>query len=204
MLSIIPLIPISSSPSHFEQVMAGLLLGDGSLVKKYKGGGTYFKFAQGAINSDYLYYVFDLFNKQGVVNMVAPSEGKSTVGGKVHKWYQFSTRSIREWNELHSAWYVEGKKVVPSDIADLLTPVSLAHWHMDDGGWTKGGIHLNTNSFTKADVQRLVDILKSKFNLTCSVQSRNRLYIWSGSAPLFCDIIRPHIHPSMVYKITPL
>jgi hypothetical protein len=34
------------------------MLGDGSLVKKqtkYKGGGTYFKYAQSIIHSDYLH-----------------------------------------------------------------------------------------------------------------------------------------------------
>lgn len=95
--------------------------------------------------------------------MDAPSEGKSTIKGKTYTplpppyflikirgggAYQFTTRSIPEWNDLHALWYVGKTKVVPCNIFDILSPVSLAYWHMDDGGWTKGGIHLSTNSFT--------------------------------------------------------
>jgi hypothetical protein len=32
-------------PDYIDQALIGLLLGDGTLVKKYKGGGTYFKYA---------------------------------------------------------------------------------------------------------------------------------------------------------------
>lgn len=206
LFSITPLIPLSNDAkpdNYLDQTMVGLMLGDGTLVKKYAGGSTYFKFAQGLINSGYLNHVFQLFKEAGYVNMPAPSEGKSTIKGKTYTWYAFSTRSIKEWNSLHALWYVDGVKVIPSNIHELLTPVSLAYWHMDDGGWNKPGINLNTNSFTKQEVERLADTLRVKFGLKCSVQSRNRLYIWAGSTRDFCDIIRPFVHPSMVYKITP-
>lgn len=210
--SIIPLIPFSKLSAdndadhrtYVDQAMVGLLLGDGSLVKKYMGGSTYFKFAQGLINSDYLHHIFDLFKQAGYVLMDAPSIGKSVIKGTTHEWYQFSTQSIPAWNALHALWYVNGVKVVPANIYDLLTPISLAYWHMDDGGWNGKGINLNTNSFTKAEVSMLAEVLKTKFGLKCSVQSRNRLYIWTGSTAKFCDIIRPYVHPSMAYKITPL
>ncbi len=205
--SIIPLIPFSSSEDHqkyLDQAMVGLLLGDASLVKKYEGGSTYFKFTQGLLNFGYLQHVFDLFKHAGYVLMEAPSIGKTVIKGKTHQWYQFSTQSIPAWNALHALWYVNGVKAVPANIYDLLTPVSLAYWHMDDGGWNKGGINLNTNNFTKAEVTLLAEVLSSKFDLKCSVQSRNRLYIWTGSTAKFCDLIRPYVHPAMAYKITPL
>lgn len=114
--------------------MVGLLLGDGSLVKKYKGGGTYFKFAQGLIHFGYLEHVFSLFKQVGYVEMKAPSMGTSVIKGVTYKWAQFSTKSIKKWNELHSLWYVDKIKVIPTNIQELLTPVSLAYWFMDDGG----------------------------------------------------------------------
>jgi len=61
--SIIPLLipntPYSDSPkaSYVEQAMTGMLLGAGGLVKKYEGGGTYFKYAQGEVHLDYLNHV---------------------------------------------------------------------------------------------------------------------------------------------------
>ena len=42
-----------------------------------------------------------------------------------------------------------GKKVVPANIADFLTSVSLAYGIMDDGGFTGSGLKLYTNAFSQ-------------------------------------------------------
>jgi hypothetical protein len=125
---LIPNTPYQNSPkaSYVEQAMTGFLLGDGVLVKKYVGGGTYFKFAQGEVHLDYLNHVFSLFKDLGVVLMAAPSQGQSIVKGTTHKWQQFSTQSLSSWNSLQALWYVNGTKVVPNNISELLTPISLA------------------------------------------------------------------------------
>jgi hypothetical protein len=44
---------------------------------------------------------------------------------------------------------------------------------MDDGTADRSGFVLNTNSFTKEEVELLVLILKNKFDLNCSVHTRN-------------------------------
>lgn len=59
-------------PSYLKQGMIGILLVDGTLVKKYKGGGTYFQYAQGEVHFPYLLHVFNLFSKAGFCNMVEP------------------------------------------------------------------------------------------------------------------------------------
>jgi hypothetical protein len=186
---------------YLQQAMVGLLLGDGTLVKKYEGGATYFKFAQSIIHEDYLFHVFTLFKEQGLVNMLAPSKGQSIIKGITHHWNQFSTKSILEWNSLHANWYAKGVKVIPADIYEQLTPVALAYWFMDDGGWTKTGIHMSTNSFTREDTIRLMKVLQSKYGLKCSIHSRNRIYIWAGSCHDFINFVKPYMHPSMDYKL---
>lgn len=164
-------------PDYIDQALIGLLLGDGTLVKKYKGGGTYFKYAQGTNHTDYLYFLFNLFKEMEIVNMNKPYFGTSKVKGKSYHYYSFTTRSLKVFNNLHSSWYPSGVKVIPEKISEFLSPISLAYWLMDDGGWTKKGIHLNTNFFNLSDVERLVEILADKFGLKCSVHSRNRVYI---------------------------
>lgn len=195
---------LGSFPSVLSQIMTGILLGDGSLVKKYVGGGTYLKHAQGLVHWPYLLHLFKVFKDAGLVRMDDPSWGKD-IGpqGQIYHWAQFSTVSLISWNSLYTLWYPNGVKVVPSNIFDLLTPIAMAYWFMDDGGWTGKGIHINTNGFTTADVQRLADVLSSKYGLKCSVHSRNRVYIWAQSAPAFIDIIRPHMHHSMQAKLSP-
>jgi hypothetical protein len=155
------------------------------------------------VHFDYLQHVFDVFKSAGHVNMTAPSHGTSTINGVVHKWGQFSTVSLSSWNELQAQWYVNGVKVIPSNIQEVLTPIGLAYWFMDDGGWTNTGIHLATNNFTKQDTLRLISVLENKFGLKCSLHSRNRIYIWVGSCSEFIEIVRPYIHTGMSYKLSP-
>lgn len=60
-----------------------------------------------------------------------------------------------------------GVKIIPTNIDKLLSPVGLAYWYMDDGVFhkTSGGFSLATNSFTLAEVQFLINILKDKLIL---------------------------------------
>nr|ATX61956.1 hypothetical protein [Tremella fuciformis]ATX61977.1 hypothetical protein [Tremella fuciformis]ATX62022.1 hypothetical protein [Tremella fuciformis]ATX62068.1 hypothetical protein [Tremella fuciformis]ATX62113.1 hypothetical protein [Tremella fuciformis] len=194
---------LPAASNYLTQAMTGLMLGDGTLVKKYVSGGTYFKFAQGMVHQEYLEHVFNLFKVDGLVKMRVPSVGKTVLNGVTHKWLQFSTISLSRWNELHALWYVNGVKTIPGNIEELLTPVRLAYWFMDDGGWTKTGIHLATNSFTPEDTLRLIKVLESVYGLKCTLHSRNRIYIWSRSCPDFINIVRPHMHSSMGYKLQP-
>jgi hypothetical protein len=55
-------------------------------------------------------------------------------------------------------FYLDGKKVVPSQISELLkTPLSLAVWFMDDGTVDKrrGSVLFETQSFSFEDIERL-------------------------------------------------
>jgi hypothetical protein len=105
------------SEDFVNQAMVGLLLGDGSLVKKYIGGGTYFKYTQSVIHSSYLYHVFSLFKHIGSLNMENPSLGQSLVKGVSHQWLSFSSKSLKSWNLLYEAWYTNGVKTIPGNIA---------------------------------------------------------------------------------------
>jgi LAGLIDADG DNA endonuclease family len=66
-------------------------------------------------------------------------------------------------------WYLNGKKVVPGNIIELLTPVGLAHWIMGDGSSQNTGLHLSVYAFTTVEVKLLMNVLKEKFDLKCSI-----------------------------------
>ena len=48
--------------SYLMEVLTGVILSDGSLVKKYQNGGTYLKFAQSVIHTGYFMSVFNIFS----------------------------------------------------------------------------------------------------------------------------------------------
>jgi hypothetical protein len=119
---------------YVYQTMTGLLLSDGTLVKKYIGGGTYFQFAQSIIHSPFIILVHSLFYLAGFCHMPEATVKTATVNGKKYKYASFNTKSLVDWNILRFQWYPKGIKVIPVNMYDLLTPISLAFWLMGDGG----------------------------------------------------------------------
>lgn len=190
--------------SYLMEVLTGVILSDGSLVKKnYQKGGTYLKFSQSVIHTGYFMAVFNLFANQGLCNIAVPSVCIVKVKGTSYQYITFSTKSFAEWNNLYELWYKDGKKVIPDDkiLEEVLTPVALAHWHMGDGGWTGKGIHLATNAFPEEGVRRLIEVLNRKFGLSCTWHNTNRIYIPVKSAVEFCKIVYPHMEEGMLYKV---
>lgn len=67
-------------------------------------------------------------------------------------------------------FYENGKKFIPNNNHDYLTPLALAVWIMDDGGWTNYGVRIATNSYKLKDVESLSKILYSNYKLENTVQ----------------------------------
>jgi hypothetical protein len=59
--------------------------------------------------------------------------------------------------------------MVPINIFNLLTPLSLAYWIADDGSWNKVSkyVILCTDSYTLEEILKLIEVLNTKFNLRC-------------------------------------
>ena len=83
---------------------------------------------------------------------------------KIYSTLHFSTRSLPFFNLYYQLFYVNKVKVVPSNIGILLSPVALGQWIMDDGSF-KSGLTLQTNAFSVSDVELLISVLKSNFDI---------------------------------------
>jgi len=124
----------------------------------------------------------------------------------VYHGYEFNTFTFRSFNWIHDMFYRKGKKVIKPIIENYMTPLCLAIWISDDGCWAKPGVRIAANCFTYSEVELLVKILKNKFNIDCTIQllkpSQNySIYIKTSSIPNLRQIVLPHIHPSMTYKL---
>ena len=103
-------------------------------------------------------------------------------------------------------FYKNGKKIIPINISEYLTPFALAVLVMDDGGWTNYGVKIATNSFKLKEVELLKNVLKSKYNLEPTIQKiwikdKYSIYIKKQSIPNLINIIGPFMHSSMLYKL---
>lgn len=104
---------------------------------------------------------------------------------------------------------VTGKaaKVVPQNIAELLSPVALAYLIMADGNFDveRNRVRIYTNSFTKNEVELLANALMKNFGLYALVmEDKSNQFILSIGAkelPKLRALVGEHMLPSMKYRV---
>lgn len=130
---------------------------------------------------------------------------------------QFSSVWHPLFDEIAETLYTENGKRLPPSFIDNLTPLTLAVWYMDDGSYNdnpkaKQGT-ICTDSFPVADVEYAAAKLRT-WGVNCSVYTRQshasgtygsgtytRIVLLRSTINRFFDIVRPYIHPTMLYKV---
>lgn len=172
------------------ELLIGTILGDASLrqTKNYPKKASIY-FGQSSEKKEYVEHLYAICK----VNDLVKTEIKERIYtdsryNTENKSLQFNTKSMIELNFLADLFQdVNGKKIIPADIKDYLSLVTLAYWVCDDGLQVKkGGITLCTDSFTIEEINLLRDALKLNFNLETSIHNKkgkegksyNRIYIF--------------------------
>ena len=100
-------------------------------------------------HAPYLQYLYELLSSLtlSAPKVIIRKPDKRT--GIAYQSITFKTRAMPELNYYHDLFY-PGKKVVPLNIHEHLTPRALAFWIMDDGGKNPyNQTFLHTNSFSR-------------------------------------------------------
>lgn len=167
-----------SLSSDLKGILVGLMLGDLHIRKQIRSKNPQLIFLQGTIHKDYLYHLYGLFesyclNPPKTYNL--PVDKRT---GKVYSNVVFRTYSLPCFGQLYDLFYLEGKKIVPANIADLITEASLAYLICDDGSFYKPHrvITISTQSFSLNEVNLLVKVLNDKFNLNCTINKSGSNY----------------------------
>lgn len=186
-----------------KEILIGLFLGDLHAQKRYENGNVRLLFEQGEVHSKYLLHLFDLFKDFCQAEPKTSSRYDKRTE-KVYTRIKFSTFTLPCY-DYHDLFYLNGSKILPSNLEELITSRSLAYWAMDDGSKTGAGFRLNTNSFTKDQNYFLIKVLKDKFDLDCTLnlhsKDQYRIYISAKSMDKFRDLVSPYFHESMMYKL---
>jgi ubiquinol-cytochrome c reductase cytochrome b subunit len=127
--------------------------------------------------------------------------------GKKRNILRFKTWTYSNLNYLHEEWYKNNSKILPYNIAEYITPLSLAIWIMDNGSRSGKGLKLTRNNFTYLECEILANILRKKFNLIVSIHKTGyinqwNLYIHKISMSQLHELLKDFIHSSMKYKIS--
>ena len=128
--------------------------------------------------------------------------------GNIYKTWHFSTLSSPLFTYYYDLFYKDlgtgYKKIIPDNIFELLTPVSLCYWIMSDGYKKNKGVGLATNSFTFSDNQKLVKALNTKFGFSSWIVDDHgypSIYIPKSDLIKLQQLIRGIMQPTLLYKI---
>lgn len=196
---------LTETPLNIDivSIIYGSLLGDGHAEKRYSR--TRFCFYQEGSHKEYILYLHNMVSSLGYCSINQPKiQTRLGNKGKIRKIIRFSTWSYSKFNGIYNDWYINKKRILPSNINDYLTPLALAIWIMDDGCKANNGLKLATNNFTYNENIILKEILINKYKLYVSINSVGKnqynLYISPISMKLLYTIVKPYIIPSMIYK----
>ncbi len=195
------------------EILVGLILGDLNIEKQKGGVNARLRFEQGVIHKEYLFHLYSIFQEYcSQVPMIQtrnPLSNNKT--GKIHNSIRFKTYSLPCFNELYNLIYpangsLAGRKIVPLIIEELLTPLGLAYWICDDGSFcqTYRVVILNTQGFTKEEVELLAKTLNDKWDLKCTINKDGngyRIRIPQKSLPILHSLLGSTMPTMMQHKI---
>jgi len=192
---------LSSTQSAF---IAGTLLGDGCLERN--GRYVRLRIDHGIEQDAYVRWKYEQLSgwttgQPREVTYYHPGHNRT------YSNVRFATRSDAVFETFWQSFYPRGTKVVPDDIENMLTPLSLAVWLMDDGYKRNdcNAFRFNTDMFCKSDQERLCQVLDRTFNVRCTLHKKGQywnIYVPHASVDALIGVVRPYIIPSMIYKIT--
>lgn len=189
------------SESKIEEILIGLILGDAWLEKAKVNARL--RFEQSHIRTEFFFHVFKFFVFYSP-NTPFLRERLDKRNNKIYKTWHFSTLSLPYFTNYYNLFYLNSKKIIPTNIIDLLTPIVLAFWIMCDGYKYNKGVALATNSFSISDNELLINALNVNFGFKAWMINDH------GQPSIFipkCDLINlqkivlPNMHSTLLYKI---
>ena len=188
-----------------EEILIGMILGDGHLEKLYTPELSRLKVEHSYKQKDYVDWLYQEF-KNWV--RTEPKVKIKKVWGKIHTNYGFTTYGHKLLGNFQNEFYdKDKKKVISISLIKNITPLVLAIWYMDDGSVKSSkhkGVFLNTQSFNREGIKELQNILEKKFGISSSTrkdETGEQIYLGGNSGEKFIRIIESFVIPSLKYKI---
>ena len=185
-----------------QDILLGKILGDGFLEQN--GKHVRLKIDHGAQQKEYVLWLYEELRSLALKPYKISTRDKRN--GQLYKHWRFATYSLSILDNWKKLFYINGKKIIPSSIINLLSPLSLAVWYMDDGFRRSDckGLYLCTSAYTIEEQSILQKSLSERFNIQTTLhfaRSNVRMYIPSSQADKFCNIVRSFMLPTFKYKL---
>ena len=175
------------------EILVGCLVGDAYLTKLGK-----IQIEQSEKQREYIDW------KYQELASISYSQPKKVVrfeksDNRVTKSLRFWTRQyFRSWRD---KFYCGNRKIFPKDLMNLIAPLSIAVWYMDDGCYQKFDCTISSESFDFESREQLINKLRS-LEIEAIPRGKGKIRIRSSSLNKFFELVRPYIHQSMLYKLS--
>jgi len=121
------------------------------------------------------------------------------------KGVYFRTVTHPAMSEYRAEFYDGTRKIVPYRLLEReLDALALAVWIMDDGSAERGQLRINTQCFSREEVETLARIIQAKFGVETRVNSDKkafRLRCVAASMNRLVSLVWGHTIPEMRYKL---
>jgi len=182
-------------------VLVGTLLGDGSLGATSAASARLLVGHQ-AKQRPYCGWKADLF--EPFTSSRYPLVWKHKATGKEFDGWGFATHSCPQFRSWYDLFYPapERVKVFPENLAELLTPLALAVWYMDDGTGGVGSFPRFSFGLGRTSRKRAVAALRGLGLAPVVYGTGGDQAIVCRNRHGFNQLVAPYLHPCMQYKLT--
>jgi hypothetical protein len=187
-----------------KQILVGMLLGDAHLERQRGALTARLKIEHSLAQSAYVEWKFREWRSW--VRTPPRARVRRNRLGTTSTNIGFTTLSHVEFEEFRVRFYRDRRKVIPEELE--LTPLSMAVWFMDDGSKKSSqcrGLYLNTQSFTRAEVDLLRYVIRRDLGVETTVRQQRdglQIYVPAPSASDVTAYMTEHLLPCMRYKLS--
>lgn len=188
-------------------ILAGTILGD-AFVQKTGSKNARLRLEHGEKQKDYLLWKGQQFPKlfNGIPQRVMRVHPQTKRTYTYWRWQSNATPELGRWR---AAFYPEGKKRIPKNIAEYLRETTaLAVWYMDDGYYSPEQKHsfLYLGRVSRAEVEYAVEAIQRNFGLTPKIYDKKNkgfaLFFSVVETEKLHTLIAPEVLPSFAYKLS--
>lgn len=198
--------------NHLEQVLHGLMLGDGHMAQWSKTSDARYTQTFGQHAELFANYVFKTLREYCTEKGLYTYKVRSGKNSPLYQRWIVQTLTLSVFTDICNMYYTYndlGKriKILPLNIEMILTPIVLAHLIMGDGNFHKKKhfIRIFTNNYTKEEVQLLSTAIYNKFGIESRLdRARKEQYVIAirkTQVPKVQALVKDHMIPSMMYRI---
>jgi hypothetical protein len=183
-----------------EQILLGTLLGD-AYISKLQGKRKSFVISWQHCIKQELYALWKADNSLDNYSI----HRRSVLDSRTNKIYHSITCYSRKDNyQYYRNLFYKEHKEVSQEVLDMLKPLGIAVWFMDDGNLYYNGnnchLTLAVNGFDDESVNRIINYFKNNYNIIFKKTGKAIRITSVKQVELFESFFKKYYHDSMNYK----